>query len=152
MPYHNIIPCYVISNKFPRLLAEREIIANAFCLPTMSGNGLHQIQRQRYKDLSRFIYILSKIFILGMHFPYILPHTSRATSAQHVLCSCISADVQAHNSCYALIETIFLEDKNYYYHLPILFLSFFLAILKIKVYLCIVYHTHLAGNKGISSC
>ena len=25
-----IIPCYVISNKFPRLLAEREIIANAF--------------------------------------------------------------------------------------------------------------------------
>ena len=24
-----IIPCYVISNKFPRLLAEREIIANA---------------------------------------------------------------------------------------------------------------------------
>ena len=29
MPYHNIIPCYVISNKFPRLLAEREIIANA---------------------------------------------------------------------------------------------------------------------------
>lgn len=31
-----IIPCYVISKKFPRLLAEREIIANAFCLPTMS--------------------------------------------------------------------------------------------------------------------
>ena len=25
-----IIPCYVISKKFPRLLAEREIIANAF--------------------------------------------------------------------------------------------------------------------------
>ena len=31
-----IIPCYVISKKFPRLLAEREIIANAFCLPMMS--------------------------------------------------------------------------------------------------------------------
>ena len=29
MPYHNYF-CYVISNKFPRLLAEREIIANAF--------------------------------------------------------------------------------------------------------------------------
>ena len=28
MPYHNYF-CYVISNKFPRLLAEREIIANA---------------------------------------------------------------------------------------------------------------------------
>ena len=27
-----IIPCYVISNKFPRLLAEREIIANAFLI------------------------------------------------------------------------------------------------------------------------
>ena len=34
-----IIPCYVISNKFPRLLAEREIIANAFCLPAMSWKG-----------------------------------------------------------------------------------------------------------------
>ena len=114
MPYHNIIPCYVISNKFPRLLAEREIIANAFVYQRCLGNGLHQIQRQRYKDLSRFIYILSKIFILGMHFPYILPHTSRATSAQHLLCSCISADVQLHNCCCALAETVFPEEKNYY--------------------------------------
>ena len=35
MPYHNYF-CNVISNKFPRLLAEREIIANALFLPTMS--------------------------------------------------------------------------------------------------------------------
>ncbi len=47
-----IIPCYVISNKFPRLLAEREIIANALFLPTMSGswhkpNPTAKIQRTR---------------------------------------------------------------------------------------------------------
>ena len=31
-PYHILFLCVVISKKFPRLLAEREIIANAFCL------------------------------------------------------------------------------------------------------------------------
>ena len=40
-----IISCYVISNKFPRLLAEREIIANAFyqqCLRTWLYHELLQ--------------------------------------------------------------------------------------------------------------
>lgn len=42
--YHILSLCVVISNKFPRLLAEREIIANALVSPDFSPN-----RRQRYK-------------------------------------------------------------------------------------------------------
>ena len=34
--YHILSLCVVISNKFPRLLAEREIIANAFSIVRIS--------------------------------------------------------------------------------------------------------------------
>ena len=49
-PYHILFLCVVISKKFPRLLAEREIIANAFS--NMSHRHLHRGIRQcsRGKD------------------------------------------------------------------------------------------------------
>ena len=37
-PHHVLSRCVFISNKFPRLLAEREIIANAFISPDFSPN------------------------------------------------------------------------------------------------------------------
>ena len=55
-----IISLRFISNKFPRLLAEREIIANAFSSPDFSPNRL-----QRYKIIlkaqknNRFIFALN---------------------------------------------------------------------------------------------
>ena len=47
--YHILSLCVVISKKFPRLLAEREIIANAFNhSPNFSPNHV-----QSYKDKSK---------------------------------------------------------------------------------------------------
>ena len=40
--YHILFQCVFISNKFPRLLAEREIIANAFISPDFSPNRLQR--------------------------------------------------------------------------------------------------------------
>ena len=57
-----IIPCYIISNKFPRLLAEREIIANAFVYQRCLGNGSSQIQLQRYNKLLKRAHLSSKNF------------------------------------------------------------------------------------------
>ena len=52
-----IISLRFISNKFPRLLAEREIIANALFLPTMYWCNPHlcaNYPMQKYKFFSNF--------------------------------------------------------------------------------------------------
>ena len=66
-----IIPCYVISNKFPRLLAEREIIANAFVYQRCLGNGSSPIQLQRYNKLLKLAHLLSKNFYYAMLFSFL---------------------------------------------------------------------------------
>ena len=66
-----IIPCYVISNKFPRLLAEREIIANAFVYQRCLGNGSSQIHLQRYNKLLKRAHLSSKNFYYAMLFPFL---------------------------------------------------------------------------------
>ena len=54
MPYHNYF-CNVISIKFPRLLAEREIIANAFLSNDVKMNRIcmqNRLQWQIYEIIS----------------------------------------------------------------------------------------------------
>ena len=63
-----IISCYVISNKFPRLLAEREIIANAFVYQRCLGNGSSQIQLQRYNNLLKQAHLFIEKLLLNLTF------------------------------------------------------------------------------------
>ena len=63
-----IIPCYVISKKFPRLLAEREIIANAFVYQRCLGNGSSQIQLQRYNNLLKQAHLFIEKLLLNLTF------------------------------------------------------------------------------------
>ena len=65
MPFHNYF-CYVISNKFPRLLAEREIIANALFYQRCLGKGQAQSERKitnKYRHTPTFHHKTSKNFL-----------------------------------------------------------------------------------------
>lgn len=80
-----IIPCYVISNKFPRLLAEREIIANAFVYQRCLGNGSSQIHLQRYNNLLKRAHLSSKNFYQTLPFFFFRCQQTALTTPKYTL-------------------------------------------------------------------
>ena len=45
--------------------------------------------------------------------PYQIPYNSWITSAQHLMCIRITADMQAHNSCCAVYESNVSKNRHY---------------------------------------
>ena len=56
-------------------------------------------------------------------FPYVnLPHNRWMTSAQQLMDVCTTADMQAHNSCCAVHDSILHNDRYYIFQQLILYL------------------------------